>query len=218
VGNVELWTVILRSFFIYIFVMVIMRMMGKREIGKLSVFDVVVSIMIADFAVLSIEDLKMPLINGIMPIIVVASAQILLSYISLKNAKIRHIVDGEPIVLIRNGKIQEKEMARHRYNLDDLLTQLREKNIAHVGDVEFALLETTGKLSVFPKKNVSSLMKLPLPVIIEGRVQEDALEQIGQNRFWLKNQIQKYGYRDLKEIFFASIDQNGKLYIDPRKD
>ncbi|SFS58696.1 DUF421 domain-containing protein [Marininema halotolerans] len=229
----EGWSLLLRTLFIYFFVLLIMRLMGKREIGKLSVFDVVVSIMIADFAVMSVDDLKMPLFHGLIPIMMLAGAQILLSFVSLKSPKIRRWIDGEPTTLIKDGQILEDEMEKQRYNMDDLMLQLREKNIANIADVEFAVLETSGKLSVFPKDEEKTPVEekellpgfsdyrqhaLPVPLIIDGKVQEEALRSMGQTRFWLKNQIQQYGYKDLKEIFFVSIDARGRMYIDSRKD
>jgi len=141
-----------RTLFMYFFILMVMRLMGKREIGKLSVFDLVVSIMIADLAVIFIENGDQPVIQGILPIVTLMVTQIALSYLSLKNQTVRHLVDGKPAVLIEDGKIREKEMARNRYNLDDLMAQLREKNIDNIADVEFAILETSGKLSVFPKE------------------------------------------------------------------
>jgi uncharacterized membrane protein YcaP (DUF421 family) len=202
-----------------------MRMMGKREIGKLSVFDLIVSFMIADLSAMAIDSEK-PMYIGITSILTLAIFQVLISYLSLKSKKIREWADGKPVVIVEKGKILDDQMAKARYNMDDLMIQLREKNIADVSDVEFAILETTGKLSVFPKeKKISeegvhkSLrpFQMPVPLIIDGKVQDDWLRQIGKTRFWLKNEIQKQGYRDFKEIFYASVNSNGKLFID-RKD
>jgi uncharacterized membrane protein YcaP (DUF421 family) len=220
-----IWTIILRTVFIYFFLLVIMRMMGKREIGKLSVFDLIVSFMIADLSAMAIDSEK-PMYIGITSILTLAIFQVLISYLSLKSKKIREWADGKPVVIVEKGKILDDQMAKARYNMDDLMIQLREKNIADVSDVEFAILETTGKLSVFPKeKKISeegvhkSLrpFQMPVPLIIDGKVQDDGLRQIGKTRFWLKNEIQKQGYRDFKEIFYASVNSNGKLFID-RKD
>ncbi len=230
--SVELWTVFLRTLFIYFFVLVVMRFMGKREIGKLSLFDLVVSIMIADLAVISIENTEAPLLKGLVPIFTLSAIQVVLSLLSLKSTFIRKIMDGKPSILIRDGKIQEKEMANQRYNIDDLMLQLRENNIANVADVELAILETTGKLTVFPRpekrpptreemlpeEKIDGFFWLPIPLIVDGKVQKEGLDKIGKTRFWLKNELQKYGYYDFKEIFFASIDHKGKMYIDARKD
>ncbi|MFD1422275.1 DUF421 domain-containing protein [Laceyella sacchari] len=221
-------SILLRTVFIYVFLLVIMRVMGKREIGKLSIFDLVVSFMIADISSMAIENKEEPLITWISPIILLAFLQILLSFISLKSERIRNWVDGRPVTLIENGKIVDKNMAKLRYNLDDLLTQLREKNIPDVSDVEFAVLESTGKLSVFPKEEKRPAFKedvrqdlkqfrMPIPVIIDGKVQEEGLKKLGQNRFWLKAEIQKRGLKDFKEVFYAAVNYEGRLYID-RKD
>lgn len=224
------WTIFLRTVILYLFVMLVMRMMGKREIGKLSILDLIVSFMIADISVIVIEEESVSLLKGIIPIATLVVLQVLLSYLSLKSTKLRRFIDGNPFVVIKNGEIQDREMARSRYNLDDLLMQLRDKNIPDVADVEFAILETSGKLSVFPKKEKSPLtigdlpknhslkpFTMPIPMIIEGKVQEEGLRKIEKTRFWLKNEIQKKGYKDFKEIYYASMNDDGKLFID-RKD
>lgn len=207
-----------------------MRLMGKREIGKLSVFDLVVSIMIADFAVISVEDPSIPLIHGIVPMVTMLAAQVALAWVTMKNSRIRSVVEGRPSVLINNGKVQEKEMGKQRYNMEDLMVQLRENNIADVADVEFAILEPSGKLTVFPKEEklpltkgdffgqVKRLSRLPVPVVIDSRVQEGALKDLGKSRGWLLDQLRQYGYMDIKDVFFASIDENGRFYIDERED
>jgi uncharacterized membrane protein YcaP (DUF421 family) len=222
-------SLVLRSIFIYLFILLMMRIMGKREIGKLSIFDLIVSFMIADLSAMVLENTKMNLMNGIVPIVTIVMLQILLSYIMLKSKKIRNLIDGEPTVLVKNGKILDRVMAKSRYNLDDLMMQLREKNIASVSDVEFAILETSGKLSVFPKTektpatrgdviNKKSLKSFhpPIPVVVEGKVLEDNLKQLGQNRFWLKRELDKHGYKEIKNIFYASIDMDDKLFVDKR--
>ncbi len=220
-----IWSMFLRTVFIYVFLLLIMRLMGKREIGKLSIFDLIVSFMIADISAMVIENLNEPLILGVISIITLALLQILLSYLSLKSKKVREWVDGKPVMIIKKGKILEKQMAQARYNLDDLIMQLREKNIADVSDVEFAILETSGKLSVFEKEekrpaqrgDISHSLRpfrMPIPLIIDGKVQDDGLKKIGKTRFWLKNEIQKQGYRDFKEIYYATVSSNGKLFID----
>ncbi len=204
--------------------------MGKREIGKLSVFDLIVSFMIADLSAMVLEDKAIKLMDGIVPIVTIVALQILLSFVMLKSKKIRNLVDGEPTVIVKNGKILDRVMEKSRYNLDDLLMQLREKNIASVGDVEFAILETSGKLSVFPKTDKSPITKgdvlnkkalkpfrPPVPVIVEGKVQEGGLYEIGQNRFWLKRELRKKGHREIKDVFYASVNYEGELYVDSRE-
>ncbi|KRE74704.1 DUF421 domain-containing protein [Paenibacillus sp. Soil750] len=227
----EILTIFLRTVLIYFVVFLMLRIMGKREIGKLSLFDLVISIMIAEIAVFVLEDVKKPLVSGILPMGTLVLIQVVIAYITLKSRTIRVLFDGKPSVLINKGMINRNEMKKHRYNLDDLMLQLRQNKIMNVADVEFAILEPSGKLSVVEKdKNeketgleVTKLNNkiryegLPLPLIMDGKVQDENLEKIGQTRFWLKNQLQEQGARDFKEIFYCSIDHRGRMFLDRKR-
>lgn len=204
--------IIARTLFLYFLILFIFRLMGKREIGELSILDLVVFIMIAEMAVVGIENLQNPLLYSIIPMVLLMGIQITLATVSLKSKKMRDLIDGKPSILIQNGKIKEREMSKQRYNFDDLLTQLRDKNISNVADVEFAILEPSGKLSVFEKdhKRKSSLH---LPLIIDGTIQEQHLEILGQTNLWLRQQLRQLGFRSIKEISFCSFD-NGVFYVD----
>ncbi|NMI06341.1 DUF421 domain-containing protein [Paenibacillus sp. SZ31] len=236
----------------YFLVYCAIRVMGKREIGKLSMFDLVVSIMLAEMAAFVIEDIDKPLSHGIAPMLTVIIVQIGMAFVGLKSRRLRLMIDGKPTVLISKGVLHRDEMRKQRYNLDDLLLQLREQNVDSIGEVDFAILETTGKLTVFPKDqndsngssssssdsdsegSSSSKSKagknqidgfpnikyegLPLPLIMDGKVQDQNLELIQKTRFWLKNQIQHNGIMDFKDVFICSIDHNGKVYVSPKDD
>ncbi|MDQ0339522.1 uncharacterized membrane protein YcaP (DUF421 family) [Caldalkalibacillus uzonensis] len=222
----DLLALALRTLFVYFFILLIMRIMGKREIGKLSIFDLVVSIMIAELAVLAVERLDVPLFISLIPIVVLFLTQITLSYISLKSKTIRQIVDGKPSVLVENGQIREEEMKKQRYNLNDLLMQLRENNIQSLSQVEFAILEPSGKLTVIPREEDKYVTKKdlhlpvrkverPLILIEDGEVNHDNLLKIGRTLLWLKQEIKKRtGTSALKDISFCSLDTDGVLYID----
>lgn len=223
---------VIRTLLMYFTVFASMRIMGKREIGELSIFDLVISIMIAEIGVFVIDDLSRPLYEGFIPIIVLVVVQISLSQLSLYSRKLRVFVDGKPSVIIKHGEINQHEMKKQRYNLDDLLMQLRSQNIGSINDVEFAVLETSGQLSVLPKpdkkpgKNFKktngnryllSKIKysaLPIPLIMDGVVQDENLEDIGQTRFWLKQQLQSKGVLDFKEVFFCTLDYKGDIYVN----
>ncbi len=195
--------------------------MGKREIGQLSVLDFVISIMIAELAVMSIEDPSTPMISTFIPISVLVIIQLIMALISLKSEKIREIVDGKPTVLIEKGKIDEYEMKKQRYNFDDLLVQLRENNISSVSDVEFAILEPTGKLSVIKKdQNEEGYpdSHLPLPLILDGKIQGEHLERIDKTEFWLRQELRKVGQRSIKDISFCSLHKNGNFFIDLKNE
>lgn len=225
-------TVILRTIFLYIIILVTFRLMGKREIGQLSIIDFVVSIMIAELAVISIEDPKKPMLSTIIPIALLLLIQIILAVISLKSEKIRHLLDGSPATIITNGDINEEEMKRQRYNFDDLLLQLREKNIKDLSDVEFAILETNGSLSVFKKSDHANKdgdfndsnknnevhsdpsLSMPLPLILDGKVQEKHLELMNQTSLWLRQELRKIGYKDVKKIAYCAVDETGTFFVD----
>ncbi|MEX2104079.1 MAG: DUF421 domain-containing protein, partial [Bacilli bacterium] len=149
----EMLTLFFRTILTYFIVFFMLRIMGKREIGKLSIFDLVISIMIAEIAVFVIEDTKKPLIEGILPMVTLVGIQILIAFITLKNLWLRQVIDGVPSIIIDNGKIQRKEMKRQRYNLSDLMLQLRQNHVTDVEEVAFAILETTGKLTVVKKED-----------------------------------------------------------------
>lgn len=204
--------------------------MGKREIGKLSVFDLVISIMIAEIAVFIIEDTEMPIMHGLLPMITLMLIQIGIAFLALKSQMVRRMFDGKPSYLIEKGELNREEMKKQRYTLDDLLQQLRENKVGNVADVEFAILETSGKLSVIEKikktpvdpgkgqRQVQYYYEgLPLPLIMDGKVQEHNLEKLGKTRFWLKNQLQEKGVMDFKNVFFCSIDDKGRLYLNMKR-
>ncbi|NOU73335.1 DUF421 domain-containing protein [Paenibacillus sp. LMG 31458] len=225
----DILTIFLRTVLIYFVVFLMLKLMGKREIGKLSLFDLVISIMIAEIAVFVIEDVNKPLMDGIVPMATLVLIQILLAVLALKSRALRIFFDGKPSLLINKGMIDREEMKKHRYNLDDLMLQLRQNKIMNVADVEFAVLEPSGKLSVV-EKEVKETAKvndgiggtirfegLPLPLIMDGKVQDENLEKIGKTRFWLKNQLQVKGARDFKEVFYCSIDHRGRMFLDLKR-
>lgn len=202
-----------RAVIMYFVLFLIMRLMGKREVGNLSVFDLVISFMLASLSSVVLEE-DASLMKAIVPITTLGLLQVFLAWISLKSKKFRDFIDGEPTVIVKDGKLLDHNMAKIRYNVDDLMTQLREKKIASVSDVEFAILETSGKLSVFPKLTTPTLFRLPIPVIIEGKVQLRGLEQTNRSVSWLKLEIMRRGYSEFRDIYYASIDNEGKLFVD----
>ncbi|HYK73674.1 MAG TPA: DUF421 domain-containing protein [Pseudoneobacillus sp.] len=204
--------IILRTIFLYVLLLLIFRVMGKREIGELSILDLVVFIMIAEMAVVSIENPDDPIMHTVLPMLVLMIIQIGFAILSLKSKKFRDIIEGKPIIIINRGKIDEKEMRRQRYNFDDLLLQLREKDIRNIADVEFAILEPSGKLSVFEKKGKKS-GDITIPLVIDGTIQEGNLGRINKTNLWLRQQLRKKGYTDIKKISFCSF-QNGSFFID----
>lgn len=214
-----LGTIFLRTILIYFVVFLVMRLMGKREIGKLSIFDLVISIMIAEMAVIIVEDPSKHVFEGILPILTLMLIQIAFAWITLKSQKVREWMDGVPSILIDKGKINEREMRKQKYNLDDLILQLRTKNVTDIRDVEFAILETNGTLNVVEKQDTKKKKQqiryegLPLALIKDGKIQEKELEKIGKTRFWLKKELQDRGVKDMKDILYCSINHDQEFYI-----
>ena len=202
--------VLVRTLLFYLLITVIYRFMGKREVGQLGIIDLIVSILIAELAAISIDNRDESIFLSILPIILLVFIQIFLSKISVKSPKIRNIIDGTPSVIINKGKINFKEMVKQRYNLDDLLTQLREKKIKTIEDVDFAILENSGTLSVFSKYD-SRVGDYPLALILDGRVDYDTLKRINKSSKWLDNSL-KDKKIELDEVFYAFYSK-GSLYI-----
>jgi uncharacterized membrane protein YcaP (DUF421 family) len=208
----EYLIIVVRTLFLYAVILLIFRLMGKREIGELSVLDLVVYIMIAELAVVAIETPDSNLIKNVLPMLLLMVVQIVLAIFSLKSKKFRDVVDGKPTIIINKGKIDENAMRKQRYNFDDLLLQLREKDIAKISDVEFAILESSGTLSVF-ERNDSKEGGITIPLIIDGRIQKTNLETIDKSEFWLRQELRKEGYKEISKISFCSYE-NGQFYVD----
>lgn len=197
-----------RTIFLYALILIIFRLMGKREVGELSVIDLVIFVMIAEVATFAIDNPKRPLFESIMAMILLLIIQLTTSYMSLKSKKMRDLLDGDPSVIIRDGEIIETEMRKLRYNLDDLFQQLREQQIGSIQDVNYAFLEPSGNLSVFTKDGQHPV----LPLIVDGDIQEKHLMLIQQNKEWLLNLLMEKNIEDPTTVFYCSFEKN-ELYI-----
>ncbi|MFJ3386495.1 MULTISPECIES: DUF421 domain-containing protein [Lysinibacillus] len=204
----EYFTIIFRTCFLYVFILIIFRLMGKREVGELSVIDLVVSILMAEVAAFALDDFESPLFNVILPIIILFFIQIITAYISLKNKKFRDLVDGDPVMLIRDGVILESEMRKQRYNLDDLCQQLRENGNASVTDIAYAYLEPSGNLSVYQKDEKAFVY----PLIIDGDIQDRHLKVLHKDTDWLMAELAKNNITDSNTVFFCVWEED-RLHI-----
>lgn len=200
--------IIFRTFFYYILFLVLFKVMGKREIGELGVNDLLVSVLFAEFATLAISNYKEPLLVTLIPTLIIVFLQVIVSFLSLKSIKIRNLVDSSPSLIMKNGNINFKEMEKQRYNLEDLLTQVRDKGIKSLDEVEYAILENNGKLSIFLKddKNV-----YPMPLIIDGVINYQTLVDIKKDKLWLMKML-KNEHTSLEQVFYAFY-KNNKCFI-----
>ena len=201
--------ILYRSVFFYFIVTILYRIMGKREIGELSIMDFIVSLFIAELVAISIENYKTSIFMSLIPVLALSLIQIFLSYLSIKNRKIRDLLDGNPSVIIENGKVNFKEMKRQRYNIEDLLMQLRNNSIKSISEIDYAILETNGKLSIFKKNNNNN--DYPLPLILNGIVDYNTLRKINKNERWLDSELNKRCIN--REDIFYCFYENEELYV-----
>ena len=197
---IKMLTVIFRTVFFYFFIFVIYRIMGKREIGQLSIIDLIVTLLIAELTVISIDAYDESILYSLIPIVILVLLECILAYISLKKPKFRLFLEGNPSVIIKGGKINYNEMLKQRYNLDDLLVQLRDKGYRSIEEVEYAILESSGTLSIFPYETGKS--PLPLPIILDGDIQEDTIKHLKKDKKWVYNFLDKKDI-NIEDVFFA---------------
>lgn len=199
-------SIIFKTVILYFIIVLAYRIMGKKEIGKLSIIDLIVSILIAELAAISIEQYDSSILISIIPILCLVIIEMFFSYIGLKIPKFRKLIEGDPVVIIKNGKLNFEAMKKLRYSLDDLITQLREKSIKSIEEVNYAVLENNGKLSIFEKET-----EYPLPIIIDGQIDYKVLKDMNKDKNWINKLLKKHDIK-LDNIFYAFYTKN-KTYI-----
>lgn len=220
-----------RAIVLYILVLVVMRLMGKREIGQLQPFELAISIMIADLAAVPMAETGVPITNGIMPILGLLVMHLVISMINIKSTKAREIICGKPSILIFRGKIDQKVLKKERFTINELEERLRDNNIFNIGDVEYAILETSGQVTVIPKPNKRATTPedfniepqydgISYDLVVDGKVMYKNLEKIGKNYIWLKKQTEKFGIKP-EEALIVTIDGNNQFFcqaLDSKKE
>ncbi|NOV89478.1 uncharacterized membrane protein YcaP (DUF421 family) [Clostridium acetobutylicum] len=197
--------------------------MGKRQIGQLQPFELVITIMISELASLPMQDTRIPLIYGIIPIVTLLFLEIVLSVLQLKSEKARIILSGEPTLLIDKGKIDISALKSQRLNINDLMEELRLKNYFNVEDIEYAILETSGQISLIPKTHLTNATKedlnlkvkqenVPITIILDGKVNTDNIKYLNKDADWLMKELKKNKIDSPKDVFLALIDSKGKFY------
>lgn len=214
-----------RTIILYCTVIFSIRLMGKRQVGELQPSELVVAIMISDLASVPMQDIDIPLFSGIVPVLTLIVAEIVVSFLSLKSKGVRKFISGKPSIVIYKGKIDEKELERLRFHINDLLEELRTNNCYNIADVETAVLETNGKLTVIPKTEARGLTVadmnlknpkkegLPFNLISDGTLNEEELKRSGKDRRWLSDELTRRGIKSERSVFLASLDEDGDLFI-----
>lgn len=215
--------IIFRTIILYIVVIAAMRLMGKKQIGEMEPFELVVAIMISDLAAVPMQDTRISVFRGIIPIITLLFLQTSIALMQLKSHNLRILFSGKPTLLIDKGILKFSELRKEKFNLNDLLEELRLQGYYNISDVEYAVLETSGKLSVIPKTNLSPVTKedmnvkcsqdtLPITLILDGKINFKSLKIIKKNQNWLKNTLQKNKVNSIQDVLIATLDSKGKFF------
>ena len=217
-------TAFARAFILYFLIMIGLRLMGKRQIGELEPSELVLTMMISDLATVPMQDFGIPLLAGIIPILTLLALSMLLSQISLHHLRFRALICGTPVVLIRDGAVQQAAMRKNRYTLDELLEELRGQGISSIQDVKYAILENSGQLSVLPRTSqqpptaaqlgleVEDDVTLPVILINDGRVLRKNLAACGRDEAWLEKQLKKSRLSSPREVFLLTVDEHGSVF------
>ena len=216
-----------RAIILYIVVLVVMRLMGKREIGQLQPFELAISIMIADLASIPMTEIGIPIFNGIVPILGLLVMHLIISVINLKSLKAREIICGKPSILIYRGKINEQELKKERFTINELEERLRGNNVVNLGDVEYAILETSGQVTVIQKPEkrntipedfniVPEYEGIPYDLVVDGKVMMKNLKLIGKNYAWLKKQVEKFDIKP-EEALIVTLDGKGQIFCQKKE-
>lgn len=208
-------SVLTRAVFFYILISIVYRLMGKREIGELSIMDLIVSFILSELAAMAIDNYESNILISVLPILAVSLIEIITSRLILRNTKIRDIFEGNPSVIINRGKINFKEMIKQRYNIGDLLTELRSKGIKSIEEVSYAVLETNGNLSVFTKKG-TNFGSFPLPIILDGQIQKETLQEIDKTTAWIDDFLKNE--KITKDEVFYAFYHDEKLFVIKNND
>ena len=217
----------IRSIVLYILVLIVMRLMGKREIGQLQPFELAISIMIADLASIPMSDNGIPISNGIIPILGLLVMHLVISMINMKSMKSRAILCGKPTILIYRGRIDEKALKKERFTLNELQERLRGNNIVNIGDVEYAILETSGQVTVIQKPNKRTTTPedfnimpeyegIPYDLVVDGKIMKENLKQIQKEEDWLRKQVAKF-HINIEDALIVTYDGKGQIFCQEKE-
>ena len=219
---------ILRTGIIYLALLLTLRLMGKRQLGEMELSEFVVASLIADMASHPLQDVGIPMINGLVPILTLFCCELLIAGLTLKSVRLRRILFGQPSMLVIRGEICQKQMRLNRFTADELMQELRSQGIFDLAQVEYAILETDGRLNVIPYPSelppTASQLGVAVPdggypsiIVNDGRVLDARLKRLGLDRDWLDGQLRESGVTDAKEVYLMTVNRSGQTYIAPRE-
>lgn len=217
----------IRAIILYILVLIVMRMMGKREIGQLQPFELAISIMIADLASVPMADIGIPIFDGIIPILALLVMHLVISNINLRSIKIRKVICGKPSILVYRGKIDEKALKREKFTVNELQERLRGNNVFNVADVEYAILETSGQISVIQKPNKRTTTPedfdimpdyegMTYDLVVDGKIMYENLKALGKDYNWLEKEARKFKINP-REALLMTIDGKQEIFCQAKE-
>ena len=216
--------VLVRTLIIYFALLLTMRLLGKRQLGEMELSEFVVAALIADLASHPLQDMGIPLLNGLIPILVLFCCEVLIAGLSLRHIRLRSLIFGKPSLLIVRGSILQQEMFRNRFTVDELMQELRSQGIADLSIIEYGILETNGKLNVIlaPAERPATAAQLglkpseggyPSILISDGRVLEANLRHLGFDLTWLQKRLRENGASSPREVFLMTATPSGRIYF-----
>lgn len=217
----------IRVIIIYLLVLIVMRLMGKREIGQLQPFELAISIMIADLATIPMAESGIPIASGVIPILALLVMHLLISILNMKSITLRKIMCGKPEILIYRGKIDEKALRKERITINELQERLRGNNVINLGDVEYAILETSGQITVIQKPEKRNTIPedfnltpdyegIPYDLVIDGKIMHSNLAAIGKDETWLKKQVEKFKIKP-EQALLVTFDGKGQIFCQEKE-
>lgn len=218
-----------RTIILYLLIIAGIRLMGKRQVGELEPSELVLALIIADLAAVPMQDFGIPLLAGIIPILTLLSLTMIISVISMKSIRFRALLCGRPSIIVENGTLHQREMAKNRFTVDELMEELRMKGITDISTVKYAILETSGQISVLPfadqKPPTARDLKvapedsgLPAVLINDGRILEHNLKLRGYDRNWLNKQLKAHGAKRPEDVYLLTADELGRVYFASREE
>ena len=206
--------ILVRTLLIYLILICTMRFSGKRQIGEMQISELATTFLLSELASVPLTDPTIPFLHALLPILTIVSTEIVFSFLATKWTIAKTLLDGKPSIIVKRGQLQKKEMERMRLSLDDLLCELRLKDISSLSEVDYAILESNGKLSVFPR----TAAPLSHVLILDGVLQKDMLAALEKSEAWLRTLLKKQGISDMREIFLLSVADDNSLTLIRKED
>ena len=220
--------IFVRTVILYFAILISMRIMGKRQLGEMEISEFIVAALIADLAATPLQDIGIPLLNGLVPIIIMFCFEIIIAGLNMRSVKLRKLTYGRPEIIIRNGRIIREAMHKNRFTLDELMQELRAQGLTDTAQVEYAVLETNGQLSIILKSGdqpatasqmgvVGDDVSYAHIIINEGRILDNNLELLGRDRRWLSNELKRQNFRSADEVYILTLSESGRVFCQAKE-